>query len=384
MNNRPLTQALLVFLCLLLSAPCPTLALPLPASPSLAAKSYLLYDYTSDQVLVDQNGSERMEPASLTKLMTAYLVFDALRRGALTLEQRLTVPADATTRNTEESRMLLRTGQSVTVDELLHGLIVQSGNDAALALAINIGGGEAGFVAMMNKEAQRLGMSDTHFANATGMPDAQHYSSATDLARLATALVRDHPQYYPLFALRAYTFNGITQNNRNRLLWLDPYADGMKTGHTETAGYCLVGSARRGERRLISVLLGASSDSLRASESQKLLNFGFQHFDTVRLYKKDQPVSSVRVWKGTESHIEAGFRRDLFLTIPKDTQARLKARAEIAQPLLAPVANGQRIGTLKLLLDGEPYAEFPLLALSGVAQANVFSRGWDSIRLLFE
>ncbi|OGS90215.1 MAG: peptidase [Gallionellales bacterium GWA2_60_18] len=384
MKNRLFAQALPAFLCLLLSAPCQALPFPLPAAPLLSAKSYLLYDYTSDQVLVNQNGDARMEPASLTKLMTAYLAFDALGHGTLAPQQTLTVPLAATTRNTAESRMLLRTGQRVSVNELLRGLIVQSGNDAAITLALNIAGSEAGFVELMNREAQRLGMTGTRFANPTGLPDAQQYSTAADLAKLAAALVRDYPQHYALFALREYTFNGVAQNNRNRLLWLDPYADGMKTGHTGTAGYCLVGSARRGGRRLISVLLGADSDSRRAGESQKLLNFGFQHFDTVRLYKKDQPVSEARVWKGTESRVETGFRRDLFLTVPKDALARLKATAEISQPLLAPVANGQRIGTLRLTLDGKPYAEFPLLALSSVAQANVFSRGWDSIRLLFE
>ena len=213
--------------------------------------------------------------------------------------------------------MLLKAGQSVTVDELLHGLIVQSGNDAAITLALNIAGSEAGFVDLMNKEAKRLGMNNTHFANPVGLPDAQHYSSAYDLALLAAAIVRDYPQHYPLFGLRDYTFNNVTQANRNRLLWIDPYADGMKTGHTETAGYCLVGSVKRDNRRLISVLLGAASDNLRATESQKLLNFGFQYFDAVRLYQKDQPVTRVRIWKGTESHLKVGFRQDLFLTIPK-------------------------------------------------------------------
>jgi D-alanyl-D-alanine carboxypeptidase (penicillin-binding protein 5/6) len=377
-------KSILLSIALLLSAPCFALPLPLPAAPVLSAKSYLLYDYTSNQVLVNQNGDARMEPASLTKLMTAYLAFDALKHGTLTMQQSLTVPSAATARNTGESRMLLKAGQDVTVEELLHGLVVQSGNDAALTLALNIAGSEAGFVDMMNKEAQRLGMTNTHFANTSGLPDAQHYSSASDLALLAAAIVRDYPQHYPLFALRDYTFNNIKQANRNRLLWIEPYADGIKTGHTETAGYCLVGSALRGERRLISVVLGAESDSQRTNESQKLLNFGFQYFDAVRLYRKGQPVSKMRVWKGTMSQVETGFIQDLYLTVPKDALPRLKATVETNQPLLAPVANGQRLGTLRLTLDGKPYAEFPLLALHGVAQANVFSRGWDSIRLLFE
>ena len=354
------------------------------AAPQLAAKSYLLYDYTSNQILVNQNGDARMEPASLTKLMTAYLAFDALRHGTLSLEQKLNVPAAAVRNSGDESRMLLKAGQAVTVDELLHGLVVQSGNDAAITLAVNIAGSEAGFVDMMNQEAKRLGMNNTHFTNPVGLSDAQHYSSASDLAVLAAAILRDYPQHYPLFSLRNYTFNNVAQANRNRLLWLDPYADGMKTGHTESAGYCLVGSAQRDNHRLISVMFGADTDRLRATESQKLLNFGFQYFDAVRLYQKDQPVTQLRVWKGTESHLEVGFRQDLFLSIPKGTFAQLKAKMETHQPILAPITGGQQLGVLKLTLAGKPYAEFPLVALDSVPLANVFLRGWDSIRLIFQ
>jgi D-alanyl-D-alanine carboxypeptidase (penicillin-binding protein 5/6) len=352
--------------------------------PLLAAKAYLLYDYTSKQVLLNHDGDARMEPASLTKLMTAYLTFDALKHGTLSENQSLSVPVAATRIFGGESRMLLNAGQSVTVDELLHGLIVQSGNDAAITLALNIAGSESGFVDMMNKEAKRLGMNNTHFTNPVGRPDAQHYSSASDLALLAAAIVRDYPQHYPLFSIREYAFNNVTQANLNRLLWLDPYVDGMKTGYSETAGFCLVSSAKRDSRRLIAVLFGADSDRLRAAESQKLLNFGFQQFDAVRLYQKDQPVARIRVWKGTESHTEVGFRRDLYLTIPKGTFSRLKATMMTNQPVLAPVGGGQQLGILKLTLDGKPYAEFPLVALENVPLANVFSRGWDNMRLLFE
>ena len=353
-------------------------------APLLAAKSYLLYDYTSNQILVNQNGDVRMEPASLTKLMTAYLAFDALKHGTLSPEQQLTVPAAALRNKNDESRMLLRAGQVVTVQDLLRGLIVESGNDAAITLAVNISGSEAGFVDMMNQEAKRLGMNNTNFTNPVGLPDAQHYSSAADLAVLAAAIVRDYPQHYSLFGLRNFTYNNVTQANRNRLLWLDPYADGMKTGHTESAGFCLVASALRDNRRLISVMFGADTDSLRASESQKLMNYGFQNFDAVRLYQKGQTVSQVRIWKGTGSTLEVGFRKDLFLTIPKGTLSQLKATMETHQPILAPILSGQEIGKLKLTLAGKPYAEFPLLALDSVPLANVFSRGWDSIRLTFE
>jgi D-alanyl-D-alanine carboxypeptidase (penicillin-binding protein 5/6) len=375
-----------IFLFFWLLLPVPGFALPasMPLAPLLSAKSYILYDYTSNQILVNQNGAARMEPASLTKLMTAYLAFGAIKRGELSLQQAFNVPEVAVSGIVGESRMLLKAGQTVTVDELLHGLIVQSGNDAAITLAIGIAGSEAAFVDLMNKEAQRIGMSNTHFTNPTGMSDARHYSSAFDLSLLAAALVRDFTKNYALFALRDYTFNNVTQSNRNRLLWIDPYADGMKTGHTETAGFCLVGSAKREGRRLISVLLGADSDSHRTNESQKLLNFGFQYFDAVRLYSKDQPVARARIWKGRENHVELGFRQDLFLTIPKGRLAELKATTEIHQQMLAPISGGQQLGLLKLTLAGKPYAEFPLVALSSVPRANVFSRGWDSIRLIFQ
>jgi D-alanyl-D-alanine carboxypeptidase (penicillin-binding protein 5/6) len=353
-------------------------------TPVLAAKTYLLYDFSSNQVLLEKNGRARIEPAALTKLMTAYIAFSEIKRGALTLDRSLTVPADAVRNASGESRMLLKPGQTVTVDELLHGLIVQSGNDAANTLASNISGTESAFVVEMNREAERLGMKNTHFANTVGTPDAQHYSSAFDMALLAGALIRDFPEYYALFGLHDYTFNNVTQANRNRLLWLDPYADGLKTGHTETAGFCLVGSAKRDKRRLISVVLGADSDGQRASESQKLLNYGFQNFDTVRLYQGGQPVTQVRVWKGTQSHLNLGFKQDVYLTIPKGKLTQLNAAIETHQPILAPIAATQQIGILRLSLAGKPYAEFPLLALDNIALANVFSRGWDSLRLLIQ
>jgi D-alanyl-D-alanine carboxypeptidase (penicillin-binding protein 5/6) len=357
---------------------------PLPAMPQLAAKSYVLFDYNSNQILVDQGGDARMEPASLTKLMTAYLTFDAIRHGTLSIHQKLDVPSIAVRNTGRDSRMLLKAGQTVTVDDLLRGLIVDSGNDAAIMLAENIAGSQAGFVDMMNQEAKRLGMKNTHYANPAGLPDAEHYSSASDLAVLAAAMIRDYPQYYPLFSLRSYTFNNVTQSNPNRLLWIDPYVDGIKTGYTESEGYCLVGSAQRGNHRLISVLFGANSSRLRASESQKLLNYGFQHFDSVRLYQKDQPVTRLQIWKGSERRLDVGFRRDLFLTIPKGAFSRLSAKIETYQPILAPIQGGQQLGVLKLALSGKPYAEFPLVALETVPLANVFSRGWDSIRLMFQ
>ncbi|MEO6421293.1 MAG: D-alanyl-D-alanine carboxypeptidase family protein [Candidatus Nitrotoga sp.] len=352
----------------------------MPSAPVLAAKSYLLYDYTSNQILIDQNGNERTEPASITKLMTAYLTFNSLKLNKLSLSQSITPSEEALRAQGVESRMFLDKSKSVTIAELLRGLIVQSGNDAARVLATTIGGSEESFAKLMNQEAKRLGMINTNYVNSTGMPHPQHYSSAYDTALLAAAIVRNFPEYYSLYSLRDFQYNNINQANRNRLLWMDPYVDGMKTGHTESAGYCLVASAKRNQRRLISVVLGAQSDNLRATESQKLLNYGFQNFEAVRLYQKNEPVASLRLWKGTETKVKVGFRSDLFLSIPTGQLAQLKVIMQTQQPLIAPIAGGQKIGILKITLAGKPYADYKLVALEPVPLANVFSRGWDSIR----
>jgi D-alanyl-D-alanine carboxypeptidase (penicillin-binding protein 5/6) len=237
---------------------------------------------------------------------------------------------------------------------------------------------------MMNREAQRLGMKNTNFMNSTGLPHPQHYTTAYDLALLANAIIRDFPEYYPYYSLKEYRYNNIAQSNRNRLLWVDPTVDGMKTGYTENAGYCLITSARRGPRRLVSVVLGANSESARASESQKLVNYGFQFYDTVRLYEKSQAISTVRVWKGNANAVKAGFPYDLYLSVPKGGGDKLKASVETQQPLLAPIAAGQKVGVLRVELEGKPYGEFPVVALEEIPLAGIFGRGWDSLRLLFK
>ena len=280
--------------------------------------------------------------------------------------------------------MFIEPRKPVTVEELLRGMIVQSGNDACLALAELIGGSEEAIAKMMNEQAQRLGMKNTNFMNSTGLPNPQHYSTAQDLALLAIAIIRDFPEYHPLYAMKEYRYNNVTQANRNRLLWTDPTVDGMKTGYTENAGYCLIASARRGERRLLSVVLGTASEAARAAESQKLLNYGFQNYDSVKLYEKNQAVTSLPVWKGMINSVKAGFLNDLYVSLPKGQADNVKASLESRQPLLAPVAAGQPIGVMKLTLDGKPYAELPVVALENVALAGVFGRGWDSIRLLFK
>jgi D-alanyl-D-alanine carboxypeptidase (penicillin-binding protein 5/6) len=350
-----------------------------PPPPPIAARAWLLVDLPSRQPIVGQNADERVEPASLTKLMTAYVVFDALKKKAITREQ--TVPVSQRAWKAGGSRMFIEPRKPVTVDELLRGMVVQSGNDATIALAELVAGSEEVFVQMMNRDAQRLGMKSTSFANASGWPDAKHYSTARDLAVLAAAIIRDFPEYYTLYSTKEYRYNNITQPNRNRLLWLDPNVDGLKTGYTEAAGYCLIASAKRGPRRLLSVVLGANSDSLRAQESQKLLNYGFQFYEPVRLYEKDQEVGRLRVWKGASNELKAGVPIDLDLILPRGDAQKLKADFVSEQPLLAPVSAGQRVGTIRLSLDGKPAGEFPVVALESVAVAGMFGRAWDSLRL---
>ena len=350
--------------------------------PAVAAKSYLLLDVHSQQALASRNPGARVEPASLTKLMTAYLTFAALKQKQIQPTQTVAVSERAW--KAEGSRMFIEPRKPVTVDELMRGMIVQSGNDACIALAELIAGSEETFAQQMNREAQRLGMKNTNFVNSTGLPNPQHYSTAHDLALLANAIMRDFPEYYPLYSTKEYRYNNITQANRNRLLWSDPAVDGMKTGYTENAGYCLITSARRGERRLLSVVLGAASEAARAAESQKLLNYGFQFYDSVKLYEKSRPVASLRVWKGSGNNVNVGFVGDLYVSPPKGQADKLKAVLESEQPLFAPIGVGQRIGTMKLTLDGKPYAEFPVVALEAVTLAGVLGRGWDSIRLLFK
>lgn len=351
----------------------------MPTPPAVAARAWLLLDAGSNQVLASEHPDDRIEPASLTKLMTAYLVFSALKQKTITLTQ--TVPISTRAWKSQGSRMFVEPLKPVTVDELIHGVIIQSGNDACVALAELIAGSEELFAQMMNRESQRLGLANTHFMNATGLPDPQHYTSARDLSVLAAAIIRDFPEFYPIYSQKEYTYNRITQANRNRLLYLDPTVDGMKTGHTDSAGYCLVATAKRGPRRLLSVVLGTASDNLRAQESHKLLNFGFQFYDTVQLYRKDQAVSQFRVWKGSQNMVKAGFPYDFTLSLPRGLSSHLKASLVSQQPLVAPIAQGARIGTLKLTLDDKPWADYPIQALEPVPVAGFFGRMWDTIRL---
>jgi serine-type D-Ala-D-Ala carboxypeptidase (penicillin-binding protein 5/6) len=351
-----------------------------PTPPSVIGRAWVLADVSSGQVLASEKADERVEPASLTKLMTAYVVFGALRDKKLVLDQQVSVSEKAW--RAPGSRMFIQPKRPVTADELIRGMIVQSGNDACVALAERVAGSEEAFVTLMNSEAARLGMKNTKFMNVSGLPDPQHYSSARDLYLLAGALIRDFPeQYAQYYSLKEFRYNGITQMNRNRLLWLDSTVDGMKTGFTDAAGYCLVASSKRNGRRLLSVLLGSTSESTRAQESQKLLNWGFQFFDAVKLYAGGAPVKEVEVWKGARNTLKAGFRADMMVTVPKGDAAKLKAELLSQSPLVAPVADGDRVGVLRVTLDGKPVGEYPVVALEAVPVAGFFGRAWDTLRL---
>lgn len=357
-------------------------ALQLPVPPALAAKSWLLLEMGSSQLLTAEKPDERLEPASLTKLMTAYLTFSAMRQKTLGLQQELPVSQRAW--RTGGSKMFIKVDTTVPVEDLIKGMIVQSGNDACVALAEGIAGSEENFAQLMNREAQRLGMKSTSFRNATGLPDPNHYTTARDLATLAAALIRDFPEEYKkYYSMKEFRYNNITQPNRNRLLFIDPSVDGVKTGHTDAAGYCLISSALREKRRLLSVVLGTASDSARATESQKLLNWGFIAYDGVSLYAKEQPVATPRVWKGTQNQVKAGFNNDLGIALPKGYADKVKSEFVAGTRLIAPVQAGQVVGTLKVSVDGRPFADYPVLALESVGEAGFFGRLIDTIKLWF-
>ncbi len=371
----------ILFLSLFL--PLLSLAAPLAPPPALAVKAYLLKDFNSGTIIAANKKDERIEPASLTKIMTAYLTFDAIEHGRLKLNQIL--PLSEKAWKIEGSKMFIDPKVPVTVDELLHGMIIQSGNDASITLAIGVSGSEEQFSDMMNKQAIKLGMTSTHFMNATGLPDRNHYTTAQDLMTLATALIRDFPQEYKrLYSVKEYTYNKITQPNRNRLLWLDPNVDGMKTGHTDTAGYCLIASSKHDSTRLISVVLGAENESMRAIESQKLLNYGFQFFESTLVYKQNQAINTLRVYKGQDKTMVATVSNDFYLTLPKGDYAQVKASMTSQQPLIAPIKVGQTIGKITFSLDGKTINEQALVAAKNVDEAGFFGRIADSIRLMIQ
>lgn len=351
-------------------------------SPTVAATAWLTLDVNSGQIIGTSNAQEQIEPASLTKIMSAYVVFDALAQKRITLDQTFNVSEKAW--KTEGSRMFIKVNSQVSVDDLLQGLIVQSGNDATVALAEGVAGSESAFVALMNEQAAKMGLKDTHFMNSPGLPDPQHLTTVHDLAILAKHLVADFPQYLHYYSQKEFTYNKIKQPNRNRLLWVDSTVDGLKTGHTKAAGYCLVSTAMRDGRRVVSVLVGAPSDSARSESSLKLLNWSFQNFDTLKLFDDAHPAVKARVWEGEVENVDLGELQPIWVTVPRGKGPEIKPVAQYTQPLIAPLSKGAKVGTVTLSLDGQTLRQGSLLVLNDVPQAGIFSRIFDKIRLMFE
>jgi D-alanyl-D-alanine carboxypeptidase (penicillin-binding protein 5/6) len=366
------------------AAPAPassSLIAPLPAAPAIDARTWVLIDFASGQTLAESGADERIEPASLTKLMTAYVVFTALRNGSLKEDESVLISAHAW--HAEGSRTFVQVGTRVPVGILLRGMIVQSGNDATIALAERVGGSEPAFVGMMNAWAQKLGMAGTHFEDSSGLPAATHYSTARDLARLATAIIRDFPEYYGIYSLREFTWNKIRQENRNGLLERDPSVDGMKTGHTETAGYCLISSAKRGDMRLVSVVLGTRSVKAREDGSATLLNYGFNFFQTVAVKKRGETVLKPRVYKGSEQLVAVVPAADVLITVPRSQGSTVTTRATVRRPLFAPLTTSEAVGELQVDVGGQTQVRVPLYPANAVAEGGLWRRLVDTISLWF-
>jgi D-alanyl-D-alanine carboxypeptidase (penicillin-binding protein 5/6) len=353
----------------------------IPSPPDLAAKSYVLMDAASGKVLVENNGDERLPPASLTKLMTAYIATLEIRKGQISESDMVTVSEKAW--RTGGSRMFIQVNTQVSVDDLLHGIIIQSGNDASVAMAEHIAGSEDAFADLMNSTAQRLGMTNTHFMNSTGLPHPDHYSSAADMAKLARAIIYEDQEHYGIYAQKEFFWNNIKQPNRNLLLWRDKTVDGLKTGHTEEAGFCLVASAVRDDMRLITSIFGTNSEQARAAETQKLLTYGFRFFETRTFYKQGVELAQSRVWKGEQDQVSAGLAEDLTLTLPRGQLDKLEAALSFNPELTAPIQQGDVVGKVNVTLDGQVLQSTDLIALNAVEEGGLFTRLWDSIRLFF-
>ena len=354
----------------------------IPRAPEIAAKSYILMDYNSSKIIAQKNADMPVAPASITKVMTAFVVFSELEEGNIKLDDLVTVSKKAW--KTPGSRMFINVNSKVSVEDLLQGMIIQSGNDASVALAEHIAGSEDTFAALMNQHAQELGMKNTHFVNSTGLPDKTHKTTARDLAILARALIKRFPQYYKWYSTKDFTYNKIKQSNRNTLLWRDKSVDGMKTGHTEEAGYCLLASAKRNNMRLISVVLGTSSANARAQETQKLLNFGFRFYESHIIYPAQKTLKKIRIYKGSKEQLAVGVANDIAVTIPRGQYKNLKPAMTINTPLEAPVSKGQKLGSVKITLDGKVLASSPLIALEDIPEGSLWQQAKDSALMMLE
>jgi D-alanyl-D-alanine carboxypeptidase (penicillin-binding protein 5/6) len=377
-----LTKLILITLLFSLSSLTFSADMIVPAAPKIKASSYLLMDFNSGKFLAEENSEQKLPPASLTKMMTAYVVFNELRNGKISLEDEVLVSEKAW--RTQGSRMFIEVGKTVKLDDLIHGVIIQSGNDASVALAEYISGTEDVFADLMNKHAERLGMSNTHFSNSTGLPDEYHYTTAKDLAMLARALIKDFPERYKLYSIKEFTFNKIKQHNRNKLLWRDRNVDGIKTGHTEEAGYCLVASALKDEMRLISVVMGTDGVNARAKASQALLNYGYRFFETHKLYSTGELITGVKIWKADVDNLNLGVAKDIYVTVPRGQYDKLEPVVEFDKKIIAPVTEGEQKGILNVMLDNKNIISVPLLALEAVPEGSIVNKLKDEVRLLFD
>jgi D-alanyl-D-alanine carboxypeptidase (penicillin-binding protein 5/6) len=385
MRAIPFLCLFLVFLSapLTASAQQPQATLPpVPAAPAVPARGYILLDFNSGEVLAEKDADGRMDPASITKLMTAYAVFSELRKERMALDDLVTISERAW--RTGGSRTFIEVGKRIAVEDLIRGMIIQSGNDASVALAEHTAGTEATFADLMNEYARQLGMHNTNFRNATGLPSENHYSSARDIAILASAIIREFPHFYQFYSEREFTFNDITQRNRNQMLWRDPTVDGMKTGMTDAAGYCLVASAQREGMRLISVVLGTSSAKARADATQGLLNWGFRFYESHRLYAAGQPVTTARLWMGELDTLDLGLSEDLWVTVPRGRYDMMEASMELESPLFAPLAPEDAVGRVRVSLDGRMLADRALHPLANSPEGGVLRRAMHSVLLWFE
>lgn len=373
--------SLFAVLMLVLSACLQAKPALIPSPPQVSAKSYILMDATSGEIIVEHNSSEQLPPASLTKMMTAYIVESEVAQGNINLFDE--VPVSVKAWKTGGSKMFIKEGTKVLLEDLLKGVIIQSGNDASIALAEYVAGSEGAFADIMNQQAAVLGMRGSYFKNATGLPDEEHQSTAFDLAILARAIINDFPEQYALYSEKYFTYNNIRQPNRNRLLWRDKSVDGLKTGHTEAAGYCLVASAERDGMRLISVVMGTNSEDARARETQKLLNYGFRYYETHALYDAGHALTNARIWSGASDEVSMGVADQVVVTIPRGQKSELQAQMDIEPVIKAPLSVGDELGRLVVKLDDKIIVNEPLVALNSVEEGSFFKRIWDWIKLFF-
>ncbi len=381
LNSAFRTLSVVFVLMLALTGKAMSQSVLIPSPPQIAGTSYVLMDPKSGRIIMEENSHERLPPASLTKMMTAYIVERELDEGRIAMSDM--VPISVNAWKTEGSRTFVREGTQVSVEDLLRGVIIQSGNDASVALAEFVAGSEDAFVDIMNQQAQILGMKDTNFVNATGLPSPEHFSTAYDLAILARALINDYPENYPLYAEKHFTYNNIRQPNRNSLLWRDESVDGLKTGHTEEAGYCLVASAKRNDTRFIAVVMGASSSEARSQEIQKMLNYGFRYYESERLFRSGQELIEARVWGGQADQISVGMTEDVYVTIPRGSRNDLESTVDLDSVIKAPINVGDELGRVKVSYNGEVLVDQPVLALTEVPEGGFFKRIWDAIKLFF-